>query len=122
MKGKFGWEFVNSKERLQKPLIRTADGFRETTWEEAMSFVSTKLGQIKKEHGPDSIGIIISSKTTNEDGYLMQKFARQVIGTNNIDNCSRYCQAPATTGLFRTVGYAGDAGSIEDIAKSKLVV
>src|SRR6202051_66454 len=50
----------------------------------------------------------------------MQKFARQVLGTNNIDNCSRYCQAPATAGLFRTVGYGGDSGSIEDIGKSAL--
>ena len=66
--------------------------------------------------------MIISSKCTNEDGYLMQKFARAVLGTNNIDNCSRYCQAPATTGLFRTVGYGGDSGSIENIAKSGLVL
>ncbi|WP_051978920.1 formate dehydrogenase subunit alpha [Edaphobacter aggregans] len=122
VKGKFGWDFVNSKERLQRPLIRTENGFRETSWEEALTLVTEKLGHIKQAHGPDSIGIIVSSKTTNEDGYLMQKFARSVIGTNNIDNCSRYCQAPATTGLFRTVGYGGDAGSIEDIAKSKLIV
>jgi formate dehydrogenase major subunit len=122
VKGKFGWDFVNHEERLQKPLIRTANGFREASWEEALTLITVKLGQIKKDHGPDSIGIIISSKTTNEDSYLMQKFARAVIGTNNIDNCSRYCQAPATTGLFRTVGYGGDAGSIEDIAKSKLIV
>ena len=66
--------------------------------------------------------MIISSKTSNEDGYLMQKFGRAVIGTNNIDNCSRYCQAPATEGLFRTVGYAGDWGSIDDIHHSSLVV
>ena len=122
VKGKFGWDFVNSKERLQKPLIRTEDGFREASWNEALAIVTQKLRQIRDEHGPDSIGVIVSSKTTNEDGYLMQKFARAVIGTNNIDNCSRYCQTPATTGLFRTVGYGGDAGSIEDIAKSKLVL
>ncbi len=52
----------------------------------------------------------------------MQKLARAVIGTNNIDNCSRYCQAPATTGLFRTVGYGGDSGSIADIEKADLVI
>jgi formate dehydrogenase major subunit len=121
VKGKFGWDFVNSKERLQKPLIRTENGFREASWNEALAIVTQKMRQIKDEHGPDSLGVIVSSKTTNEDGYLMQKFARAVIGTNNIDNCSRYCQTPATTGLFRTVGYGGDAGSIEDIAKSKLV-
>ena len=68
------------------------------------------------------LGVIVSSKTTNEDGYLMQKFARSVIGTNNVDNCSRYCQSPATMGLFRTVGYGGDSGSIEDIGSPALVL
>ena len=121
VKGKFGWDFVNSKERLQKPLIRTENGFREASWNEALTLVTQRLQQIKSERGPDAIGVIVSSKTTNEDGYLMQKLARAVIGTNNIDNCSRYCQTPATAGLFRTVGYGGDAGSIEDIAKSRLV-
>lgn len=122
VKGKFGWEFVNSRDRLQKPLIREGNKFRETTWDEALAYIGGKLKKIKQESGPDAIGVIISSKTSNEDSYLMQKFARAVIGTNNIDNCSRYCQAPATEGLFRTVGYAGDWGSIEDIHHSSLVV
>src|SRR4029077_1926790 len=65
---------------------------------------------------------IASSKCTNEEAFLMQKLARAVIGTNNVDNCSRYCQAPATTGLFRTVGYGGDSGSITDIEQADLVV
>ena len=68
--------------------------------------------EIKAKSGPDAIAFISSSKCTNEESYLMQKLARAVIGTNNIDNCSRYCQAPATMGLFRTVGYGGDSGSI----------
>jgi formate dehydrogenase major subunit len=122
VKGKFGWDFVNSKDRLQTPLIREGAGFREATWEEALSLVTTKLGSIKQQYGSDALSVIISSKATNEDGYLMQKFARAVIGTNNIDNCSRYCQSPATMGLFRTVGYGGDSGSIENIAKSGLVL
>ncbi len=122
VKGKFGWEFVNSRDRLQKPLLRVGDTFREASWDEVVPYIAGKLKTIKAESGPDAIGVIISSKTSNEDGYLMQKFARAVIGTNNIDNCSRYCQAPATQGLFRTVGYAGDWGSIEDIHRSSLVV
>jgi formate dehydrogenase major subunit len=122
VKGKFGWDYVNSKDRLQTPLIREGNDFREASWEEALSLVSSKLGAIKEQYGPDALAVIISSKCTNEDGYLMQKFARSIIGTNNIDNCSRYCQSPATTGLFRTVGYGGDSGSIENIAKSGLVL
>jgi formate dehydrogenase major subunit len=122
VKGKFGWEFVNHKDRLQTPLIREGATFREATWDEALDLVCNELSAIKKDHGPDSIGVVISSKTTNEDGYLMQKFARAVIGTNNVDNCSRYCQSPATEGLFRTVGLAGDAGSITDIGGAALVL
>ena len=122
VKGKFGWDYTNSKDRLQKPLIREGASFREASWEEAISLCATKLSIVKEEHGPDAIGVIVSSKATNEDGFLMQKFARAVIGTNNVDNCSRYCQSPATTGLFRTVGYGGDSGSIEDIANTKLVL
>src|ERR1019366_1881518 len=59
---------------------------------------------------------------TNEESYLMQKLARAVVGTNNVDNCSRYCQSPATMGLFRTVGYGGDSGSIHDIEQAGLVL
>ncbi|QNI34821.1 formate dehydrogenase subunit alpha [Alloacidobacterium dinghuense] len=122
VKGKFGWDYVNHPDRLQKPLIREGSNFREADWKEALNLVTTKLSSIKQQYGPDSIGVIVSSKTTNEDGYLMQKFARAVIGTNNVDNCSRYCQSPATMGLFRTVGYGGDSGSIKDIGSSALVV
>src|ERR1039458_235735 len=78
--------------------------------------------QSKAATGPDSLAFISSSKCTNEESYLMQKLARAVVGTNNMDNCSRYCQAPATMGLFRTVGYGGDSGSITDIEKAGLVL
>lgn len=122
VKGKFGWDYVNSEERLRKPLIRDGEYFKEVEWEEAISFVAKRFQEIKAEKGPDSLGFIASSKATNEESYLMQKFARQVIGTNNIDNCSRYCQSPATKGLFRTVGHGGDSGSIDDIASAELVI
>jgi formate dehydrogenase major subunit len=122
IKGKFGWDYVNDKDRLTKPLIREGDHFRESSWEEALELVATRLGQIKQAHGPDSIGFIASSKCTNEEAYLMQKLARAVVGTNNVDNCSRYCQSPATMGLFRTVGYGGDSGSIKDIERAGLVI
>ncbi|MBM7644660.1 formate dehydrogenase major subunit [Scopulibacillus daqui] len=122
VKGKFGWDYVNSPERLTKPLVRKGDRFVEVEWDEALRTVSDKLKAIKKQYGSDAIGVISSSKATNEESYLMQKLARQVIGTNNVDNCSRYCQSPATIGLFRTVGYGGDAGSFSDIASADLVI
>jgi formate dehydrogenase major subunit len=122
IKGKFGWDYVNSPDRLTKPLIREGDTFREASWEEALDLVARRLTEIKAASGPDALAFISSSKCTNEESYLMQKLARAVIGTNNMDNCSRYCQAPATTGLFRTVGYGGDSGSISDIEKASLVL
>jgi formate dehydrogenase major subunit len=122
IKGKFAWDHINSGDRLTKPLVREGDRFREATWEEALSLVARRLNEIKAQNGPDSIGLISSSKCTNEESFLMQKLARAVVGTNNIDNCSRYCQSPATTGLFRTVGYGGDSGSFTDIAQADLVV
>lgn len=122
IKGKFGWDFVNSEERITTPLIRKGDSFVEATWEEALDLVALKLGTIKKEYGKEAVGIISSSKITNEENYVIQKLARQVFETNNVDNCSRYCQSPATDGLFRTVGMGGDAGTIKDIAKAGLVI
>jgi formate dehydrogenase major subunit len=122
IKGKFAWDHINSEDRLTKPLIRENGAFREASWEEALSLVARRFNEIKVANGPDSIGLISSSKCTNEESFLMQKLARAVVGTNNIDNCSRYCQSPATTGLFRTVGYGGDSGSFTDIASADLVV
>ncbi len=124
VKGKFGWDYTNSHDRLLKPLVRTDDGqsFREASWDEALDLVARRFTEIKNEHGPDALAFVASSKTTNEEAYLMQKLARGVIGTNNMDNCSRYCQSPATEGLWRTVGYGGDSGTIADIERASLVI
>jgi formate dehydrogenase major subunit len=122
IKGKFGWGFINSPDRLTTPLIRENGRFHTATWDEALALVARRLLEVKSLFGPDSIGLISSSKCTNEESFLMQKLARAVIGTNNIDNCSRYCQSPATMGLFRTVGYGGDSGSISDMEQADLVM
>lgn len=122
IKGKFAWDFVNSPERLTYPLIRENGTFREADWDEALDLVARQLTAIRDQHGPDAIGFIGSSKASNEEAYLTQKIARLVIGTNSVDNSSRYCQNPATRGLQRTVGYGGDSGSITDIEQAELVV
>jgi formate dehydrogenase major subunit len=122
VKGKFGLGFANSEDRLTSPLIRENGKFRKASWDEALSLVALRFSEIKAASGPDSLAFISSSKCTNEESYLMQKLARAVIGTNNMDNCSRYCQAPATVGLWRTVGYGGDSGSIHDIEQADLVL
>lgn len=122
VKGKFGWDYVNSADRLEHPLIRDGGQFRQATWEETFSFIADSLKAIVERDGPDAVGVIASSKCTNEEAFLAQKLARAVIGTHNVDNCSRYCQSPATMGLWRTVGYGGDSGSATDIEASDLVL
>ena len=87
-----GWnahQFIHHPERLTKPLIRENGEFRESSWEEALGLVAKRLTEIKGKTGPDSIAFLSSAKCTNEENYLLQKFARAVIGTNNIDHCAR---------------------------------
>jgi predicted molibdopterin-dependent oxidoreductase YjgC len=88
-KGRFGYDFINDKRRLTRPLIKEGDGFREATWDEALDLIAARLSRLKKDHGPDSIGVLSSARITNEENYLAQKFTRGVIGTNNVDHCAR---------------------------------
>ncbi|MFB9275811.1 formate dehydrogenase subunit alpha [Cohnella cellulosilytica] len=122
VKGKFGWDFVNSEQRLTQPLIRRGDEFVEATWEEALNLMASKMSGIKERYGANALGFISSSKFTNEENYLLQKLARQVFQTNNVDNCSRYCQSPASWGLQQTTGIGGDSGTIKDLAAAGLVI
>jgi predicted molibdopterin-dependent oxidoreductase YjgC len=87
-----GWnlhEYVNSFIRLKSPLIKKDGRFVKCTWEEAISHTAERLTAIVNRHGPDSVGVLLSAKMTNEENYLAQKFARAVIGTNNVDHCAR---------------------------------
>jgi len=89
VKGRFGYEFIGSDERLTKPLVKENGVFKESTWEEALSLVASRFLKIKSESGPDSIAGLSSARCTNEENYLFQKFIRAVIGTNNVDHCAR---------------------------------
>lgn len=89
VKGRYGFNFINSEDRLKTPLIKENGKFREASWDEALSLVAEKLGTIKDQHGSDSIGFLASARTSNEDNYIAQKFSRAVIKTNNIDHCAR---------------------------------
>lgn len=121
VKGRYGFEYVNSNERLTKPLIKENGRFREATWEEAIEYVAKKLKEIKEKYGPDSIGLLGSSRCTNEDNYVLQKFARAVIGTNNVDNCARLCHASTVTGLGKAFGAAAATNYIEDIKNTDVM-
>ena len=89
VKGRFGFDFIHSNDRLKTPLIKENGRLREASWDEALDLVARKLGDIKAEHGPDSIGMLTSARITNEENYIAQKFARAVLGTNNVDHCAR---------------------------------
>jgi len=89
VKGRFGFNFVHSKDRLTTPLIKENGKFREATWDEALDLTARRLSEIKDQHGPDSIGVFTSARVTNEDNYAAMKFTRAVLKTNNIDHCAR---------------------------------
>lgn len=89
VKGRFGYHFINSPDRLTKPLIKENGEFREATWDEALDLVAKKFSEIKKNHGADSIGVLTSARISNEDNYIASKFTRAVLKTNNIDHCAR---------------------------------
>lgn len=89
VKGWHAHEFIHSPKRLTRPLVRKKDRLQPASWQEALELTATRFSRIKEHHGPDAIGILSSAKCSNEENYLLQKFARAVLGTNNIDHCAR---------------------------------
>jgi predicted molibdopterin-dependent oxidoreductase YjgC len=89
VKGRFGTDYVDSPDRLREPLVRTSGRLKPATWESALGYTADRLRRIRDQYGPDSIGFLVSAKCTNEENYLLQKLARGVIGTNNVDHCAR---------------------------------
>ncbi|KTG11069.1 formate dehydrogenase [Haloprofundus marisrubri] len=119
VKGKFGYEFVNSPNRLETPLIKEDGEFREASWDEALDLVVDRLSEIQDEHGDDSVAVTSSSKATNEENFLNQKFARQVLNTPHVDNCARLCHSSTVAGLKQTLGFGAMSNRInEDIGET----
>jgi formate dehydrogenase major subunit len=122
LKGRFAFSFYNHPDRLKTPLIRRNGELVPATWDEAYDFIAEKLNEIKKNNGPDFIAGISSARGTNEENYLMQKFIRAVIGTNNIDCCARVCHSPTAIGMQRTFGTGAATNSIEDLKLTDLIL
>jgi len=122
LKGRFAFEFYKHPDRLTAPLIRRNGNFEKATWDEAYDHIAQKLNEIKDKHGPDSIAGISSARCTNEENYLMQKFIRVVIGTNNIDGCSRVCHAPTAMGMQWAYGTGAATNSIDDLYKTGCIL
>jgi len=121
-KGKFGFEFVHSSDRLRFPLIKKEGKFYQAGWDEALTLISEKLPQIRRDFGPDSMAGLSSAKCTNEENYLFQKFMRAVIGTNNVDHCARLCHASTVAGLARSFGSGAMTNSIGEIKESDCIL
>ena len=115
VKGATAWEPVVRGDRITHPLIKKNGRFQRAGWDEALGLVAERLSQIRAKYGADSIGIWSSARCTNELNYLAQKFARAVIGTNNIDHCARACHSPSVAGLVRAFGSGAMTNSIDEL-------
>ncbi|MFP3975125.1 MAG: formate dehydrogenase subunit alpha [Dehalococcoidia bacterium] len=121
-RGSFGYDFVQSPDRLTAPLVKKQGEFEEVSWEEALDTVAERFKKIKNEYGADSLAVLGSTKCTNEEAYLLQKFARCVIGTNNVDNGGRIYNSSIRSGLQTSLGYPASTNPVEDIEESDVIL
>jgi formate dehydrogenase alpha subunit len=120
VKGRFGsYEFVGHPDRLKKPLIKRNGEFAEASWEDALDLVAEKL---RPYHGADQFAALSSAKCTNEENYMMQKFARAVMRTNNVDHCARLCHASTVAGLAATFGSGAMTNGIDELRDTDLIL
>jgi formate dehydrogenase alpha subunit len=137
VKGRYGYDFVHHPDRLTSPMVRryllegqpkvvsTSNPQWEwvvTDWETALNLVAQKFVQVRRESGPDAFGVLSSAKCTNEENYVMQKFARQVIGTHNIDHCARLCHASTVAGLAACFGSGAMSNTMKDVSEQAAAI
>jgi len=122
VKGRFGFDFIHHPDRLQKPLVKKSGFFVETSWEEALSLVASKLQEVKEKYGAQSIGGISSSRATNEENYLFQKWMRACIGTNHIDNGARLSNGSSLHGMMASIGYGAMTHPMDDITEADVIL
>ena len=124
VKGRFAYGYSSHKDRILNPLIREniADPWREVSWTEAMAFASTRMRGIQEKYGRQSIGVITSSRCTNEEAYLVQKLARAVFLNNNTDTCARVCHSPTGYGLGQTFGTSAGTQDFDSVEQTDVVV
>ena len=121
VKGRYGYDFIYSKERLTSPLIKENGVFREASWDEALDLVASKFKGIIEKDGPDAVGGISCARSINEDSYQMQKLFRAAFKSANIDHCARVCHAPTVAGLITSFGTGGMTNSIGEMANTNML-
>jgi formate dehydrogenase alpha subunit len=122
VRGSYGCDFIHSPDRLLKPLVKSNGNFQELSWEEALELVGTQFRRIKDQYGADSLAILGSSKCTNEENYLLQRFARSVLGTNNIDNGGRLYNSASRVGLGSSLSFSGTTNYLTDLEQTELIL
>ena len=122
LKGRYAFKFYDHPDRLNSPMIKKNGQFEKVSWDEVYDYISEKFKYYKNEFGPDSLAGISSSRCTNEENYLMQKFFRAVINTNNIDGCARVCHSPTALGMQRTYGTGAATNSIDDLKDTNCIM
>jgi len=121
VKGRFGYDYIHRDDRLTTPLIKKNGRFEKAGWDEAYQLISDKFTRIRKESGNDSLAVLSSAKCTNEENYLLMKFGRAVLGTNNVDHCARLCHSATVAGLAQAFGSGAMTNSIEEIANASVI-
>ena len=121
VKGRFAWGYANHQDRILKPMVREkiSDPWREVTWDEAFAHVAASFKRIQAQHGKNSIGVITSSRCTDEETFLVQKLARQVFRNNNTDTCARVCHSPTGYGLGKTFGTSAGTQNFDSVEHSR---
>jgi len=113
VKGWHAHEPIQHPDRLKKPLIKQNGKFKEASWDTALDYVSGRLKEIKVKYGPDALAVCTSARCTNEENFLMMKFSRAVLGTNNVDHCARTCHAATVSGLNQSFGSGASTNSYD---------
>lgn len=122
VKGRYAFDFVHAQDRVAQPRIRKDGEWTTVSWDEAIDFAAAEFLRIRERYGPDSIGVLGSARATNEENYLAQKFARVVIGTNNVDCCARVCHAPTAAAMGGMLGTGAATNSFNDIEAARTIL
>ena len=122
IKGRYAFEFTHATDRITTPMLRSGDTWRAVSWDEALEFTASKLRELRAQHGADAIGVLGSARATNEENYLAQKFARVVLGTNNVDCCARVCHTPSAKALKQMLGTGAATNRFDDIEQTQCLL
>lgn len=124
VKGRYAWDFNHADDRVTSPMIRVDGQWRRVTWDEVLDYIAARLGEIlaRSDGGPRSVGIVGSARATNEENYLTQKFARVVLGTNNVDCCARVCHQPTAAAMKAMLGTGAATNSFDDIEQAATIL